>query len=201
MKKLSLLIIISLTILSVFFCQNETGETSNANSNTKIETVQNFDDKVQNQEPLIKPSFRRRSESTEGNETDLKMSTSYAIPEPNTEKSIIKNPFYQEKSTQKFAILKGKTTTIYGKEGTKITINSNDFIYESNGKLVEESIQIELQEYYKLSDILKANLITRTKDKILETGGMIHLSAFADGETWRLKDGKTVEIDFPFGTV
>ncbi|MFT5832638.1 MAG: hypothetical protein ACI97N_000251 [Cognaticolwellia sp.] len=29
---------------------------------------------------------------------------------------------------------------------------------------------------------------------------MIHLAAFANGKKWRLKDGKTVEVDFLFET-
>jgi TonB family protein len=54
-----------------------------------------------------------------------------------------------------------------------------------------------VKEYYKTSDILLANLTTTSNKDILETGGMLHIEAFYNGEKCKLKKEATIEIAFP----
>lgn len=210
MKNLNLLLIIGLVAIVLFSCKNENGFSENKNESKNTDIVENLDDKVENkvgEKELDIATTAQKSTFPKNKNEDLIVSNKNLNINSTVEKIVtetvilpIKNPFYQDNPTQKFAIPKGEKTTIYGEQGTKITVNSDDFIYENDGKQVAEPIEIQLQEYYKLSDILKANLTTTTKDEILETGGMLHLAAFANGKKLALKTGKMVEIGFPFET-
>lgn len=102
-----------------------------------------------------------------------------------------------EKKPQIFSIVSGKDTTIICKEGTKIKINANSFVSEKSGREIDGNVQISVKEYYKLSDIVFANLSTTAGKDILETGGMINITAKSNYEVCVLKKGKTVEISFP----
>jgi hypothetical protein len=52
-------------------------------------------------------------------------------------------------------------------------------------------------EYYKLSDILLANLSTVSNGKHLETGGMLFIEAKKGAIELELKDNKPIDISFP----
>lgn len=106
--------------------------------------------------------------------------------------------FYKQfdKPEQIFTVKSDEDKTITCEEGTKITVNANSFVTET-GKPVKGDIKIQLKEYYKTSDMLLANLTTTSNDEILETGGMIYIEAFNNGEKCELKKGATIEIAFP----
>lgn len=101
-----------------------------------------------------------------------------------------------EKPCQTFLISPDSTKTISGSQGTLITIYANSF-ETKEGKEVTSEIEIQLSEYYEVSDIILANLSTSSDDNILETGGMIHWTAKSEGEELILKNGKSVQIEFP----
>lgn len=74
--------------------------------------------------------------------------------------------------SQFFEISTVSDTVIVGRQGTKISIPKNSFGQEV------ESVKIELQEYYNMSDMLLKGLCTVTsKSEMIETDGMIYLSA------------------------
>ncbi|PKP31428.1 MAG: hypothetical protein CVT99_08770 [Bacteroidetes bacterium HGW-Bacteroidetes-16] len=106
--------------------------------------------------------------------------------------------FYMQfdKPKQTFILKADEDKTITCKEGTKLTVNENSFI-TSSGDSVTGDIEIRVKEYYKISDILLANLSTTSNRDILETGGMIYIEAFSNGEECELKKGATIEIAFP----
>lgn len=58
-------------------------------------------------------------------------------------------------------------------------------------------VNIRVQEYYSLADIISENLTTTIEDDILETGGMIHITATSNGEECTLNAGKVIQICFP----
>ena len=102
--------------------------------------------------------------------------------------------FYKTQS-QKFTLPPNSTETFIGNQGTKITISSNS-LETMDGKSVSGAIDFELQEYYKSSDIILANLSTTSNNKLLETGGMIHISAKSKGKELKVKEGENFEIEF-----
>ena len=105
-------------------------------------------------------------------------------------KSVKKTPETIEINNEKEAI-------ITCKEGTKLTIPAKAFIDEKTGKLARGKIKLNVIEYYELSDMLLANLSTRSDDKILETGGMLNIEASKKGSKLKLKIGKRIKVIFP----
>lgn len=103
-----------------------------------------------------------------------------------------------QKQPQLFSVWADRDTTIICKGGTVIKIKANSFISEKSGKEISGKIQILVKEYYKISDIMLSNLSTTSGNKILETGGMIHITAKSDNENCTIKQGNTIEIGFPY---
>jgi phage terminase small subunit len=82
------------------------------------------------------------------------------------------------------------------REGTKISIPKNAFVNAKTGRQVSGEIDVHITEFYKLSDMLLADLSTKSNDKILETGGMLFVVARQDGSELKLKPQKEMEIVF-----
>ncbi|WP_343069085.1 energy transducer TonB [Hyunsoonleella aquatilis] len=101
-----------------------------------------------------------------------------------------------EKPFQKFIINTKKDTTIICKEGTEIRIEPNSFVGQ-NGSPVSGEVDLEVTEYYKLSDMVLANLSTQSDGKQLETGGMLNIQATKGKEVLRLKEGASIALLFP----
>ena len=97
---------------------------------------------------------------------------------------------------EEFTIKSNSDTTIFGKQGTRIFIGSETFRFP-NGELVNDSIKIQLKEFYKKSDIILAELSTESNGKILETGGMINVKAFANEKEIEIRPEKRIVVHFP----
>jgi TonB family protein len=103
---------------------------------------------------------------------------------------------FDTKPFQEYQIDGSKDTALYLQEGTIIEIPSKAFAIKKNGRMPKGKVTFKIKEYYSLSDILLANLTTTTKTAILETGGMIYMTAYAGTDILALT--KDVEIHFPF---
>jgi TonB family protein len=103
-----------------------------------------------------------------------------------------------EKKPQVFSIRTDRDTTIICKEGTTIQIKANSFISEKTGNPISGTVQLKVKEYYKISDMILANLTTTSGGKILETGGMLHISATNNSENCILKPGSEIKTGFPY---
>ena len=88
-------------------------------------------------------------------------------------------------------------TIIRCKEGTVLKIAKGSFINPKTRKTVTGTIDLKVTEYYKLSDILLANLSTVSNGQQLETGGMLFVEAKQGVIDLELKDEKPIEISFP----
>ncbi len=97
---------------------------------------------------------------------------------------------------QLFTIVDAKNEEITGNKGTIVVFNKNSFMHE-DGSDVKGKVKIYLTEYYDYSDMLFANLTTSSRNRMLETGGMVHISATSGGDEVFLKPGETIEIKFP----
>lgn len=103
-----------------------------------------------------------------------------------------------KKKPQVFLIKSNRDTTIVCKGGTLIQIKANSIISEHSGDLMSAVVKLEVEEYYKISDMIFAKLTTTSGDKMLETGGMIHISATANSEKCAVKPGMAIEVGFPY---
>ncbi len=98
--------------------------------------------------------------------------------------------------TVEFTIAASSDTTIFGQQGTRLFIEKETFQF-ADGTPVKDSIKIELNEFYKKSDITLANLSTESDGKLLETGGMLNISATCKGQEIEIKADKRIVVHFP----
>lgn len=99
------------------------------------------------------------------------------------------------KKPQFFLINNTKDTTIVCAEKTRIKIEANSFTFVKTGKNAGGKIKISVKEYYNISDIILGRLSTTSNGKLLETGGMLDISATSIEEKCELK--KEIQIEFP----
>ncbi|NIK90776.1 hypothetical protein GZ212_01325 [Mangrovimonas sp. CR14] len=93
-----------------------------------------------------------------------------------------------------FVLQSEKDTILKLPEGTQIKIKANSF-KNSKGLKVQGVVDFRVTEYYKISDMLLANLSTTSEGEILETGGMLFVEALREGENLELD--QSIEISFP----
>lgn len=99
-----------------------------------------------------------------------------------------------EKKEETFLINTQRDTILEGKEGTLIYLEKESF-HDSGFNLITDSIQISLVELYQTKDIISQSISMLAGEKILETGGMINLSARSNGKDLQLT--KDVVVHFP----
>lgn len=105
-------------------------------------------------------------------------------------KRLAKKPSY-------FTINNSRDTVIECREGTLLSIPANAFLKASNESTVSGKVNIVVKEFYKVSDMLIAGLSTTSDDKLLETGGMIQITATSNGDSCILKPNKNITIGMP----
>lgn len=113
--------------------------------------------------------------------------------------SAIQNPIKDieipQKAPEVFTVNASKNNSIICKEGTKIVIAANSFVNQ-NKTVVNGDVVLFVTEYYKISDMLLANLSTQSFGKQLETGGMLFIEAKQFNKTVQLKAQAHIEILF-----
>ncbi len=97
---------------------------------------------------------------------------------------------------QEFKIDPKKGKTIEGNDGTLIIIPTDAFIDE-DGKLVDTQVKLELVEALKASDMVAYNLTTMNDKNMLQTGGMIYVQPYANGEKVNINPERPLYIEIP----
>ncbi|HYG53337.1 MAG TPA: hypothetical protein VD905_20705 [Flavobacteriales bacterium] len=97
---------------------------------------------------------------------------------------------------QQFAIVPIRDTVLKAKNGTSIKIPANAFV-DVNGKPVEGPVNVEVFEALETTDILFANLSTTSNGEILQTGGMINITASCRNEPVQLASEKSLDVTMP----
>ncbi len=139
-----------------------------------------------------KPIAENKSE--QGKKINRRVEIAFEIPNKKQEK-ITKEDF--EKQPQKFVILRNKDTMLTCNEGTILKIYASSLVSKNGDKKDNDSVTISVREYYKISDMLLANLSTTSNRNLLETGGMVNIIATDENDTLQLEKGKTIQISFP----
>lgn len=177
-------LIVPLFILAIFSCENQ--------SNNLHKTV----------EIVELPKAGKLAETDTNIATSSVDSTYQARVQQNTKRQdgpfTGLSGFYKrfEKNSQSFTLNAEEKQTIKCKEGTEITFQPGSFVTES-GQQVTGGVVIRVTEYYKISDILLANLTTNSNDGLLETAGMLNVEAYYNGLRRRLIEEKPMRIAFP----
>ncbi len=101
-----------------------------------------------------------------------------------------------DQKAQRFRVHPEKDTSLRCKEGTILHFPANAF-ETGSGKAVHKKVKLRVKEYYERAEILMAGLGTKSNDRMLETGGMVHIEARAHGEPCELREERTMQIEFP----
>lgn len=101
-----------------------------------------------------------------------------------------------EEPSQKFNVSTDKPSKIKGKQGTTIVINPADLI-KDNGQPIGKNIEIELKELTDQEQLLRTNAQTTSDGQLLISGGAYFINMTSDGQQVKLKDAKTLSVEFP----
>ncbi len=160
----------------------------------RTSTSSSPNDTINNKSPIVGSDSANKDIETKPVQAD----TSSLVVRITSELSISDIYRHLGKKPQVFSIRPDRDTIIVCREGTTLRIKANSFVSEKTGQKITDNIQMKVKEYYKLSDILMARISTTSDGKIIETGGMLHLSATAGNENCILKQGEKLEIGFPY---
>jgi hypothetical protein len=207
-------IIVASVIIYSFIFKSKTPQIAEPINNNEIEMISDSltieklsEDKIEEQITVAEQSESELIEKKEVIATSQKKTRNdKTIEEIVTKKTILKA--VQQTSSELIAFFKSvkktpqiievnteKDFTVTCKEGTVLTIPTQSFVDVKTGELTRGIINLEVTEFFKLSDMLLANLTTKSEDKILETGGMLYLDANKNGEKLKLKE--SITISFP----
>jgi len=99
--------------------------------------------------------------------------------------------------SQVFEINPSQPNTVVGKSGTILLIPENSIV-DQNGNVVPKNVFIEIKENFTKSDFIASNLQTMHNDKILESLGMVFLSANdKNGNELKIATGKSIRLQIP----
>lgn len=94
---------------------------------------------------------------------------------------------------QVFTVRPGRDTLLLGAQGTQVLVPAH--AWDLPGSTAE--VRLEMREFYTPADIILAGLSTTAGPQLLETGGMLHLTATANGQPVTLLPGRPVLLRFP----
>ncbi|MCC3156235.1 hypothetical protein LJ737_03250 [Hymenobacter sp. 15J16-1T3B] len=102
--------------------------------------------------------------------------------------------------TQVFRLQAALDTTVSGVRGTTLALPANAFAYadDPEQKAVAGTVEVRLREFVSVADMVLNGLHTASGDNLLETGGMVQLTArTSDGRSCQLRPGAAVLVRLP----
>jgi hypothetical protein len=98
---------------------------------------------------------------------------------------------------QTYTIKPTDDNTIKGAYGTTVSIPNHAFQTKSGKPITSGTIRIELQEFLSPKDAAFNLLSTISDGRMLESGGMFSIHAYAEIEEVALKKGKQMQVEMP----
>lgn len=99
---------------------------------------------------------------------------------------------------QVLKIRAGEEQSVTAAQGTLIIVPANAFVF-SNGTTPTGPIDLLIREAYDPSDFIRHNLTTTSNGRVLQTGGMVCITARADGRELQLAEGASLTVSMPDG--
>lgn len=159
----------------------------------KLAFPENDDFKKENDTIFVNPNLLLEIEKAQQKVQKESKADKAAKPVPKNTESFFNST---KKEAQIISFNTSEDYKVILKEGTEISIPANAFVNSKTQKEVTGKVSLEVTEYYKLSDMLLADLSTTSHDQILETGGMLYIEAKKNNSNLKLKSGKELEIIF-----
>ncbi|MCA6361423.1 MAG: hypothetical protein IM638_00160 [Bacteroidetes bacterium] len=89
-----------------------------------------------------------------------------------------------------------RDTVIQGKYGTQLRIPASAFCF-ADGSEVKTPVEVSLREAVRPEDIVLAGLTTLHNGRVLESGGMIEITARSNGRELKLNRNAAVDVEIP----
>jgi hypothetical protein len=89
-----------------------------------------------------------------------------------------------------------KISSVTGKKGLKLKVDPS-VLEKENGDPVNGNISVNMVELTNSEELFKANAATVSNGQLLLSGGSYYIGMECNGQKLRLKDGKTLEVNFP----
>ncbi len=119
----------------------------------------------------------------------------------NSDKEYLKSKLnFESEYVQNFQVAVDSVIEIVGEKGTIIKFNPKDLETSSKEPFTGDSLSIELIELTTKQDLLLANAQTISDGKSLISGGAFKIDIKSKGESLVLKEGKTIDAQFPKNT-
>jgi hypothetical protein len=99
---------------------------------------------------------------------------------------------------QVLKIQSNQEQTVTAAKGTILVVPANAFVFE-DGKTPKGEVELLVQEAYDPSDFILHNLTTLSDGHILQTGGMVNITARSGGKTLQLAEGASLTVSIPNG--
>lgn len=99
-------------------------------------------------------------------------------------------------AVQKFFVPKATTKIVTGKKGLKVTVNPSA-LEKADGAAVDGAVEVRLVELTNSAELFNANAATLSNGRLLVSGGSYFVEMFCNGESLRVKKGKSISVDFP----
>ena len=94
---------------------------------------------------------------------------------------------------QVFVVRPGRDTLLLGAQGTQLLLPANAWALADTAT----AVRLELREFYTPADMVLAGLSTTAGPQLLETGGMLNITATAQGQPVELRPGAFVHLRMP----
>lgn len=82
-------------------------------------------------------------------------------------------------------------------DGTEVFIPAHSLVYADGSGEVKGTVTVQVKESYDVMDFVSEDLMTKTQDALLQTGGMIYINAQANGKQLGIKKGELLQITYP----
>jgi hypothetical protein len=99
-------------------------------------------------------------------------------------------------ATQHFTAPVNKIAVIIAKRGLKLTVNPA-VLEKEDGSPVNGKINISIIELTNSDDLFKSNAATVSNGRLLSSGGSYYIGMECNGQQLRIKNGKTLQVNFP----
>lgn len=97
-------------------------------------------------------------------------------------------------ATQEFVVRPGRDTLLIGQQGTQLFVPADAW----DVPLTSVPVHVQLREFYSTPDIILAGLGTTAGNELLETGGMLNLTAISEtGQPATLRPGARIMVRMP----
>ena len=187
-------------LTTVVLSQNQK---SDSNANSTQSTLR------QNPQPVIleahtikvnKPTETNNNSIAKSNNPTKEINDNYASKtnekvNPKATSNFLRENFNTVVVKEKYSIpISNAPTTISTKKGSVITIKTSDLVTES-GKPLTAPVEVKVMEMKNSFDMLAMHSPTVSDNQVLESGGSWYIDATSNGETVKLKDGKSYKLE------